>query len=72
MGISTIKIEKDGNCLIKAILKSLSIETKKNKYLRIVIANAIKGTKINEEILHSLNYNIKEEYINYVTTNGNW
>ena len=72
MGISAIEIEKDGNCLINAILKSLSIETKYNKYLRIVIANIIKSAKINEEILHSLNYNTKEEYINYVTTNGNW
>ena len=44
----------------------------KLKYLRIVIANIIKSAKINEEILHSLNYNTKEEYINYVTTKGNW
>jgi len=43
MGISTIEIEKDGNCLINAILKSLRIETKYNKYLRIVIANIIKS-----------------------------
>ena len=71
MGISTIETEKDGNCLINAILKSLNIETKYNKYLRIVIANIIKGAKINEETLHSLNYNTKEEYINYITTNGN-
>ena len=72
VGINILETEKDGNCLINSILKTLGIDTKYNMHLRKVIANIIKGAKINEDILHSLNYNTKEEYINYVITDKNW
>ena len=32
----------------------------------------IKEAGIEEDIIKELNYNIKEEYINYIITNKNW
>ena len=63
MEINILETNKDGNCLINAILKSFGIDTKYEIDLRKLIGNIIKGTNIDENILQALNYRTKEEYI---------
>ena len=72
MGIKLLKTEKDGNCLINSILKSIGTNITYNSGFRKLLGKLIKETKIEEDIIKGLNYNKKEEYINYITTNKNW
>ena len=72
MGIKLLETEKDGNCLINSILKSIGINTTYSIGLRKLLGRLIKETNIEEDIIKGLNYNTKEEYINYITTDKNW
>ena len=72
MGINLLDTEKDGNCLINSILKSIGIDTKYSISLRKLLGNLIREANIDENIIKALNYNTKEEYINYITTDKNW
>ena len=72
MGINLLETEKDGNCLINSILDYIGIDIKYNISLRKLIGKLIREANIDENIIRALNYNTKEEYINYITTDKNW
>ena len=66
MGIKLLQTEKDGNCLINSVLKSIGINSKYNISLRKLLGKLIREANIDENIIRALNYNAKEEYINQV------
>ena len=50
----------------------LWMDIKYNISLRKLLGKLIRETNIDENIIRALNYNTKEEYINYITTDKNW
>ena len=72
IGIKLLEIEKDGNCLINSILESKGIDAKYNISFWKLLGKLIREANIDENIIRALNYNTKEKYINYITTDKNW
>ena len=55
MWISLLDTEKDGNCLINSLLKSLGIDTKYSISVRKLLGNLIREANIDENIIRVLN-----------------
>ena len=65
------KVKGEGNCLLKAILKSVGLEESHHKNFSEALINICKETNFDDLILNDYGFNNKEKLIEYVRTERN-